>query len=791
MRRISLLIALAAIALSAIVGYTYKLRSDIVRHQRVAATPEIRNGYEAVAKIGWQYQKDDPRTNKPVVRVTAKSFEATHDPSTFELKDLALRLYNKDGTSYTYVRSGRALFNEGTGILKSDGPVTIVINVPSDKDPTKDEDIDKRVHVETSGLTYETKTGKARTDQPATFKFSAGGGSAVGADYDPNTHQLHLKSQIKLDWVGNGPAENKLHVETADLVYKELEQKVYLSPWSKLVRQTTTIQAKNAVVLLEDGALHQIEADTPTGTDDREGRRTDYSADHMTGLFNEDGVLVNIIGDKNARVVATEPGSRTTITGDRADLRFAVDTKALPNGQTRDDSDLHLVLADGHAIAESKPLPQPGVQIAETRVLHSEHIVLEMKPGGQEVKEIQSPSQAHLEFLPNRPEQSHRTLDASRLRIVYGESSYIDTFLAWNVSTHTDKPATAAPVRAKPGQDTRTQTNSPPALTSSDEMIAKFTPESNQIATIDQTGNFRYQEGVRKAQAKRAFLEQTINRITLTDGARVSDDTGSTIADKIVMNQANGDMDASGRVVSTHAPDPNQKPGTSMLDDTKSMQAKADAMQTRENNTRVFYEGHAEMWQGANRIVADAIDLDRDTETLHAAGNVISELVDNKSANNGDDKQPSAQQTTGQTGPIFTIVRAPELFYRDDKRIALYTGRVNLTREKMTVSAGELQAFLTPKTKDNTDQSSLDHAYADGDVTVVELRPDRTRTGTAQHCEYYTKENKVVLNGGMAQMLDSYKGMTKGRQLTYFSDDDHLIVDGQDSMLAFTKARKK
>ncbi len=357
MRRISVLLALAAVVLSVLVAYTYKLRADSARRQPVSATPEIKTGYEALASTGWRYEKDDPRTNKPVVRVTAKSFEATHEPSTFELHDLALRLYSKDGSKYTFVRSGRALFNEGSGILKSDGKVMIVMNVPSDKDAEKKEDVEKRVHVETSGVTYETKTGRAMTDQPASFVFPAGDGQAVGAEYDPNTNELHLKSQIKLDWIGNGPAENKMHVEAGDLVYKEREQKIYLSPWSKLVRQSTTIQAGNSVVTLVDGALHQIESDHPAGTDIREGRRTAYSAEHMTGLFNDDGVLVNIIGEKNAKVIATEPGSRTTITGDRADLRFTVDTKAQPNGQTRDDSILHLVLADGHAAAESKPLP--------------------------------------------------------------------------------------------------------------------------------------------------------------------------------------------------------------------------------------------------------------------------------------------------------------------------------------------------------------------------------------------------------------------------------------------------
>ena len=128
----------------------------------------------------------------------------------------------------------------------------------------------KHVHVTTTGVTYETKTGKASTDQPATFEFPNGGGKAVGVEYDPNTRTLHLKSAIAMDWVGDGPVENKMHVEAGDLVYKELEQKIYLSPWSKMQRQTLTILAQGSIVTLEDQRLHQIDSEHPVGTDDRD-----------------------------------------------------------------------------------------------------------------------------------------------------------------------------------------------------------------------------------------------------------------------------------------------------------------------------------------------------------------------------------------------------------------------------------------------------------------------------------------------------------------------------------------
>jgi lipopolysaccharide export system protein LptA len=117
---------------------------------------------------------------------------------------------------------------------------------------------------------------------------------------------------------------------------------------------------------------------------------------------------------------------------------------------------------------------------------------------------------------------------------------------------------------------------------------------------------------------------------------------------------------------------------------------------------------------------------------------------------------------------------------------------VKLTREKMTLTAKELLAYLTPNDANKSDESSLDHAFADGDVMISDqVAPNRTRTGIATHCEYYTKENKVVLNGGSPQMVDTVKGVTKGHQLTYYENDDRLIVEGEKKDLAFTQMKKK
>jgi lipopolysaccharide export system protein LptA len=785
MRRTSLLLV-AAILLTAVVGYTYWLRLSTTK-PHPSGTPKVEVGYVSVAHRGWVYNKDDPQANHPVVRAEADSFQATNDPSTFELKSLALRLYNKNAAKYTLVKAERSLFNEGTGLLKSDSPVTVVMSVPADIATNNTKALSKYVHVETTGVTYETKSGKVSTDSLATFVFPQGGGHAVGAEYDPNTRTLHLKSAISLDWIGDGPAANKLHVETGDLVYKELEQKIYLTPWSKMQRQTLNIVAQNSLVTLEDGRLHQIDSANAVGTDDRNGRRVDYSAANMTALFDEDGALKEIVGDKNARISSLQTFAQTVITGDRADLVFDVIDQTVA-GKDKSDSQLHAVTADGHAVAVSQPLPQPGVLQGDTRILRSDHILLTMRPGGQEVQEIDAPTKCSLEFKPNRPGLPHRTLDASKLRVLYGENSYVDALIASDVKTRTDKP---------PGS-VKTADGKPPApaFTWSDQMFAKFKNGSNEIASIDQKGHFRYQEGERKANSESAQLLQDINRITLKEKARVLDDTGSTYADVIVMDQATGDMDATGHVRSTRLPDKKQRPGTTMLDATETMQSQADKMVTTDSNTKVAYTGHAVMWQGANRISADCINIDRDQQSLLAHGNVVSELVDNRNNNSADTNTPGlvdAKTADAKTvnEPLFTVVRAPDLMYHDDTRIALYSGGVTLVRQHMTVTSNRMRAFLTPKTDKNSDQSSLDHAIGDGGVKVFDTVSDnRTRTGTGEHCQYFTKDDKVILSGGDPQFVDSQKGVTRGRQLTYYSDDDKLIVEGEDKKEAFTRMKK-
>ena len=137
--------------------------------------------------------------------------------------------------------------------------------------------------------------------------------------------------------------------------------------------------------------------------------------------------------------------------------------------------------------------------------------------------------------------------------------------------------------------------------------------------------------------------------------------------------------------------------------------------------------------------------------------------------------------------PVFTVVTAQELEYTEDDRLAHYRSGAHLKRPGLDVTSQEIRAFL----KDSKEDSSLDHAFADGQVVIIDTTPERTRTGTSEHSEYYADDNRVVLTGGQPQLVDSLKGTTKGKKLTYFADDERLLVNGEEKEPVKSKLLKK
>ena len=754
MRRAGPLIVILILFIIGGVGASYYARLKQQNSSAPAKPKSLPPGTTASAE-GWTYTQT--KDQKPVVSVRAKDFQEVNGK--YQLAGVELHLFQKSGNEYDLVKSAKAEFDINQGMLYSEGEVEITMGVPVN-DPPKG----RLMVIKSSGVHFESKTGKASTDRLATFQFDRGEGKAVGAAYDPNTRELLMHSQVELIWRGRDPKAKPMKVETNELTYKERESKIFLGPWSKLTRDTLTLNAGPAVVTLDEGTIKLVETTAAQGTDQRPGRNLEYAADQLAMDFDQDGLVKKITGTQNARLISTAETAVTTTTSDRVDLDF--DTSG-------DGSTLQSALATGHSVVESKPIPKAGVDTPDTRILKSDVIKTAMRAGGQEIESVETETPGAIEFIPNRPAQPHRFMNGDKIWIAYGPKNQIQTFKSINVSTKTEN-AKAKDAKQPPA----------PALTWSKELLATFEPNSSQLSKLEQSNDFRYEEGDRKAKAQRAVLDQPKNLITLVTGARVWDATGSTDADKIVLDQKSGDFNADGNVNSTRMPDQKKDEANSsgMLSQDEPLHAKAKKMSSTDHNLQVRYEGNTLLWQGANRLQADVVEIDRDNNTLKAHGHVISQLLDKAQEEDGK-KKPATKPAT----PVFTVVKAPELTYNDDDRLAHYTGGVLLNRPNMQVKAQEIRAFL----RDDSDDSSLDHAFADGKVEIVQTAPGRTRNGASEHAEYFVDEDKVILEGGQPQFVDSIRGTTRGNKLTWFSKDDRLLVNGVEKEPAKSMLRRK
>jgi lipopolysaccharide export system protein LptA len=296
-------------------------------------------------------------------------------------------------------------------------------------------------------------------------------------------------------------------------------------------------------------------------------------------------------------------------------------------------------------------------------------------------------------------------------------------------------------------------------------------------------------------------MEADDNVMTLDTAARVWDATGATSADLIRIDQKTGDFAANGHVSSSRQPDKKNSP-SGMLAGDQPVESMADRMTAANRNRLLHYEGHVVMWQGGDRITAERTDIDREKRTLSAAGGVVTQFLERKESA----PIPGSQAP----GASFVIVKSANMVYTDQDRLAHYTGAVVLHRPGLQVKADDLRAILAESKaesraeskdaesekdakKEGADEgdSRIEKAYADGHVEIVQAAPDRTRTGTSDHAEYFTDNERIVLRGGQPQMVDSKKGYARGAELTYFVNDDRLLVSGSAQQRATSRLRRK
>ena len=140
-------------------------------------------------------------------------------------------------------------------------------------------------------------------------------------------------------------------------------------------------------------------------------------------------------------------------------------------------------------------------------------------------------------------------------------------------------------------------------------------------------------------------------------------------------------------------------------------------------------------------------------------------------------KSPLMKKAAKDKVPVVITARHAEFDNKTHK--AVYNGNVKVVRGDVTMYSNQLEAFFDQEGKE------LDHIVATGDVKI--LQEDKVITG--QKAVYYEAEQKVVLTGKPVSRQG--KNVVEGERMTYFFNQERIIVEEARSVLHPDKTKKE
>ena len=756
---------------------------------------------------GFRLSKSDQ--GRTVFTVKALRVREQRDTGKSLLEDVEIIVFGTQENRHDRIFSKLCEYDAKTGRVYSEGEVEIELgSLPGELSAAANGSGEApvrsvaggrvaRIHARTSGLTFDENTGVASTERLVQFSFLRGTGQARGAVYNSHQGTLRLTSAVKILVQQAGtpqPSEDRpsrVEIQAEGLVYLQREGQIRLRrPWMRqalagggsreLLGQEALLRLDEQNRLQSAEVLGQVQIhESELGATAAGGRQSRMTAKRLDLLFNERQLVEQAHANGAVRLEVVTPRSRAEFQAARLELLFA----------SPQDSLSQLEWKGGVRIRFT-----PAEASAPTRVLTSEAIEIFLKPGGRELDVARTLAPGRLELLPparrvpvKRGRPVRRVLTADRFWMQFGEESQLRVLRAEpGVRLESGVPASDPVPRNQAGGGTPPLPTPTPRITTSDLLLAHFSNASQQLETLEQTGNFHYTEGERQATAERAVYRTADRVVTLTGrpgrNPEIGDRRSRTSARRITLDEDSSQGTAEQQVRSTYLPQQNPGPAVAgPLSGSDPVHVIAERMLSQPSRGATRYEGgpgrkRVRLWQKGDVIEARTLVLEREPRRLTAEGEVVTLFL-----------EAGAKSPQQARSPIR--IRAQRLVYTDQDRRAHYQGGVVLQRGDSVVKAVTLEAHLLPANQVCAGQSRLQRAVARGGVEILDFSAGRQRSGAADVAEYFASEEKMILRGGQPYLYDLQRGYTRGSELTYYIRDDRIFVDGDGAARTVTEHR--
>ena len=700
-----------------------------------------------------------------------------------DLQDVNIVIYGHEANRFDQIYGSDFLYDPRSGDVVAKGIVHIDLQNDTSGVPHADQapprELKNPIHVTTSGLLFNQKTGNADTKERVDFRIAQATGWAIGAHYDSKQNQLALDQAVHIDITEPHPANitaqrgfmskeprrailYEAHIVREDSVVDTAQLTLFLRPDNSIDHMVATggvdsstsgpttfhVHAPTAVLYLQGTKNDLRLADFTQGTTFSTGGASVMygSADNVHMVFGANNNVDKMHAQGNVRIIQppkpdaakapAEASGREAVPGGSA---TASGTHAQTVELTADAVDFWLATGNQLQRAETSP----NAQITLTP-----QTVPPLPPGGPAPAPVQS---------------GERTVVTAAKFYAKFEENRLDLLTGF---------PNARVVAYNPGLSDRVSTS---------RLIEVAFAGSGGASQVTQRDQFQYHERLpngseRAAWAQSAVYSTTTGLLTLIGEPRVVEGGTTTTAKVVHMNRQTGDFDADGKVKSTYN-DLKPQPGGALLAGGDPIHVTAHSMTAQRGAGTAHYFGDARLWQSTNVVEAPTIDFDRDQRSMVAVGDQSRRVV------------TVLTQQDRQHGPSPIHITSAHLTYSDLQRQADFEGGVVARGVDGTLTASRATAYLTPvmgaRPSGTGSGGQIDKIIAEDNVFLQQ--PDRRATG--ERLVYTAAIDEYVMTGGPPSVWDAVHGTVAGDALTFYNHDDKVLVEGSEVSRAVTHTR--
>jgi len=714
------------------------------------------------------------------------------------LHDVKIELYGEDGSRVDRIEGGEFEYDQKAGTAKAAGPVEITLMRPgvapaiapkaaagqAVSEKLKGAPVASvaeaaargEIHVKTSGLTFDQKSGVATTSEHVDFSMAQGAGSSTGATYDSQQGILVLDRAVELT-SRRGAETVQIHAQHAEFERGDLICRLHSATAGFGSGEATAGDAK--VLFREDGSavrLHAMNGFTLTTVT---GSHLAAPSGHMEFDEHNQPRHGHLEGGVTMDSMSEIEGRRRQMHGSAptAELEFTAQGKLrhahLERGVAMDSEELSEPA--GQPLRLSRHWRSPVADIDFRTGAHGQ-IELGAVHGTQGVVVTSESQRGKGAVAPSR-------LSADEVNGAFGPGSVLT---ALNGSGHASIDETSETGSRQTTSGDRLEAY----FAAAPKPGAKAGPEAEsqlQSATVEGRVVLTQTPAAKPGAPPPATLRATSGRadyegqgewLHLTINPRVEDGALQLTAVKIDVSRLSGDAFAHGNVKASWS-DVNgqQGKGSVALGGQGPAHAISAEAQWRQETGEITFRGDARLWQQANSVAAPVIILNRERQTLVARTTDASQPVRTVLVS----AEAAGKEAAKSSQPSVIRVRGGDLKYSDvDRKAVMHSGILaSVVAETGTAAStsNEVEVTLLPAGKAVQGQAQVEAMTARGHVVLT----SEGRRGTGEQLVYTGATNEYVLTGTATtppKMTDPARGTVTGEALIFHGRDDSVTVEG-------------